>query len=37
MQPPAAIFHAPEDYEFLPDSHAVLNQYMTNQQVVPVA
>jgi hypothetical protein len=37
MQPPGAIFHAPGDYEFLPDSYDVLNQYMTNQQVVPVA
>jgi hypothetical protein len=36
MNPPAANHHAPQDYEFLPGSFAQLNQYMTNQQVVPV-
>jgi hypothetical protein len=36
MNPPGAILHAPSDYEFLPGSHALLNQHMTNRQVVPV-
>lgn len=36
MNPPGAIHHTPNDYEFLPASHAVLNQHMTNKQVTPV-
>ena len=36
MNPPGAIHHAPNDYEFLPGSHALLNQHMTNKQVTPV-
>lgn len=36
MSPPAAVRHGPNDYEFLPASHALLNQHMTNRQVVPV-
>jgi len=36
MNPPAAVHHAPDDYEFLPGSHALLNQHMTKRQVVPV-
>src|SRR5262249_6284708 len=36
MSPPAAIHHAPNDYEFLPSCHAMLHQHMTNKQVVPV-
>ena len=36
MNPPGAIQHGPADYEFLPNSHALLNQHMTNTQVVPV-
>jgi hypothetical protein len=36
MSPPGAVHHAPNDYEFLPASHALLNQYMTNKQVTPV-
>jgi len=35
MNPPGAIQHGPTDYEFLPSSHALLNQHMTNRQVVP--
>jgi hypothetical protein len=37
MNPPGAIQHGPDDYEFLPGSHALLNQHMTNRQVVRVA
>jgi len=36
MNPPAAIQHGPNDYEFLPASHATLNQHMTNPHVVAV-
>jgi hypothetical protein len=36
MSPPGAIHHAPTDYEFLPASYVLLNQHMTNKQVVPV-
>ncbi len=36
MNPPGAIHHVPNDYEFLPASHAHLNQHMTGKQVVPV-
>jgi len=36
MNPTGAIHHAPNDYEFLPGSHALLNQHMTNKQVSPV-
>jgi hypothetical protein len=36
MDPPAVIRHLPNDYEFLPNSHALLNQHMTNRRVVPV-
>ena len=36
MTPPEAIHHAPDDYEFLPGSHALLNQRMSNMQVIPV-
>jgi hypothetical protein len=36
MNPPEALHHAPDDYEFLPGSHALLNQHLTNVQVVPV-
>src|SRR5262245_57474507 len=34
--PPVAVHHAPNDYEFLPGSHALLNYHMTNEHVVPV-
>lgn len=36
MSPPAAKQHSPDDYEFLPACHVLLNQYMTNKQVAPV-
>ena len=36
MTPPEAIHHAPDDYEFLPGSHALLNQHMSNKRVIPV-
>jgi len=36
MNPPSALFHAPSDYEFLPASHALLNQHMTNKNVTSV-
>jgi hypothetical protein len=36
MNPPGAKHHAPDDYEFLPASHALLNRHMTNKQVAPV-
>ena len=36
MNPPVAIHHTPNDYEFPPGSHALLNQHMTNRGVVPV-
>ena len=36
MTPPGAIQNAPDDYEFLPASHAALNLHMTNMQVVTV-
>lgn len=34
--PPAAIRHSPNDFEFLPGSHALLNRHMTNKWVAPV-
>jgi hypothetical protein len=36
MNPPAAKHHGPNDYEFLPASFGLLNQYMTQRKVVPV-
>src|SRR5438132_4344929 len=36
MNPPGAIYHAPNDYEFRPVSYTLLNQHMTNKQVAPV-
>jgi hypothetical protein len=36
IHPLAARHHAPNDYEFLPPSHALLNQHMVNQQLVAV-
>jgi hypothetical protein len=36
LKPPAARRHGTDDYEFLPASHALLNQHMSNLQVVPV-
>jgi hypothetical protein len=36
MNPPVVRQHGPNDYEFLPGSHALLNQYVRNKQVVPV-
>jgi hypothetical protein len=36
INPPGAIHHAPNDFEFLPGSYALLNQHMTNKQVAPV-
>lgn len=36
MSPPVARLHAPNDYEFLPASHGLLNQHLTNKLVVPV-
>jgi hypothetical protein len=37
MSPIAVRRHGQDDYEFLPASHALLNQHMTNRQVVPVS
>ena len=34
LNPPGVLQHGPSDYEFLPASHALLNQHMTNRQVV---
>src|SRR5437868_4304979 len=36
MSPPGATQHGPNDCEFLPASHGLLNQHMTNKQVIPV-
>jgi hypothetical protein len=36
MNPPVAIRHAANDFEFLPGSHTLLNQHMSQRQVVPV-
>jgi hypothetical protein len=36
MNPPAAIHHGTNDFELLPASHPLLNQHMTNRQVVSV-
>jgi len=36
LAPPAAIRHGACDYEFLPASHALLNQHMANKQIIPV-
>ena len=36
MTPPAAIQHGPDDYEFLPASHAALNRHMINVQIAAV-
>jgi hypothetical protein len=36
MSPPAARQHGQTDYEFLPASHAILNQHMANKRTVPV-
>jgi hypothetical protein len=36
MSPVAARRHGQDDYEFLPASHALLNQHLTNKRVVPV-
>jgi hypothetical protein len=36
MSPPGIIRHGPDDYEFLPASHALLNQHMTNRQIAAV-
>jgi hypothetical protein len=36
LNPPGAIYNAPDDYEFLASSHAMLNQHMTNERVVPI-
>jgi hypothetical protein len=36
INPPAAKRHGVADFEFLPASHALLNQHMTSRQVVPV-
>jgi hypothetical protein len=36
MNPPGAIQHGPNDYEFLPASYALLNQHMINKQVAGV-
>src|SRR5260221_9787339 len=36
MNPPGVRQNAPDDYEFLPASHAALNLHMTNVQVVAV-
>jgi hypothetical protein len=36
MNPPGVVHHGANDYEFLPSSHALLNQYMTNKKVSPV-
>jgi hypothetical protein len=36
MNPPEVRYHAPNDYEFLPPSYALLNQHMVGQQIVAV-
>jgi hypothetical protein len=36
MNPPGAIHHVPNDYEFLPGSYELLNQHATNKQVALV-
>jgi hypothetical protein len=36
MNPPGALHHLPNDYEFLPAGYALLNQHMTKRQVVAV-
>ena len=36
INPPAARRHGANDFEFLPESHSLLNQHMINQQVVAV-
>ena len=36
MNPAGARHHAPDDYEFLPASHGLLNQHMTNRHIAPV-
>jgi hypothetical protein len=36
MKPPVVRQHGTNDYEYLPGSHAFLNQHMRNKQVVPV-
>jgi hypothetical protein len=36
MNPPAARHHLPNDYEFLPPSHALLNRNMLNKQAVDI-
>jgi len=36
MSPAAIRWHGTSDFEFLPLGYALLNQYMLNQQVVPV-
>jgi hypothetical protein len=36
MNPPEAKRHGANDYEFLPASHVLLNQHVTNLQVVAV-
>lgn len=36
MNPSVAIQHGPSDYEFLPASHALLNQHMINPRIVAV-
>jgi hypothetical protein len=36
MNPPGAIHHAPDDYEFLPAGYQLLNVNLLNRQVVPV-
>lgn len=36
MNPLGARRHGANDYEFLPASHALLNQHMTNRQVMPI-
>jgi hypothetical protein len=34
--PPLAMRQLPDDYEFLPGSDALLNQYIVNRRIVPV-
>ncbi|HVS37266.1 MAG TPA: hypothetical protein VMS17_17020 [Gemmataceae bacterium] len=36
LKPPGAIHHAPDDFEFLPGSYALLNQHMSNKRIAPV-
>ncbi len=36
LNPPGAIRHAPDDFEFLPGSYALLNRHMTNKGVASV-